>query len=115
MFKKLDNYCGKSLSGNKIELFSAEDDPVVLRISKSGKIFRQLIRTGLSVVPATKKKMLVQAVPGLAQVHGITIFAPTFVTGDYYGEIKLVLANFGDEVYTIYPGNKIAEAIILNG
>jgi len=113
MLKKLDNYCGKSLEGNKIELFSAEDDPIILRISKSGKIFRQLIRTGLAVASPTDEKMLVQAVPGLAQVHGITIFAPTFLTDDYYGEIKLVLANFGDEVYTIYPGNKIAEAIII--
>jgi len=113
MLKKLDNYCGKEITGKKIELFSAEDDLIVLRISKSGKIFRQLIRIGLSVAQATGKKMLIQAVPGLAQCHGITVFAPTFVTGDYYGEIKLILANFGDEVYTIYPGNKIAEAIII--
>ena len=115
MLKKLDNYCGKSLGGKKISLFSAEDDPVILRVSKSGRIFRQLVRTGLKVESGASQILLLQAVPGLAQVHGITVFAPSFVTGDYFGEIKLVLANLGDEVYTIYPGNKIAEAIILNG
>lgn len=114
MLKKLNNYCGKAMNGKSFSLYSAEDDPIVLRVSKSGRIFRQLVRVGLEPNLTEDELIVVQSVPGLAQCHGIMVISPSFICDSYHGELKLVMANLGDEVYTIYPGNKIAEVKILN-
>jgi len=48
---------------------------------------------------------------GLASKHGIFPIAGD-VDEDYTGEVKVILANLGDEKYVIQKGEKIAQLII---
>jgi len=50
---------------------------------------------------------------GLAAKHGITITnSPGTIDSDYRGEIKAILQNTGDEVFTVEPGDRIAQLLI---
>ena len=57
-----------------------------------------------------------QVVPrsGLAVKHGITVLnAPGIIDSDYTGEIKVILINHGNKAVRIYPGDRIAQLILV--
>lgn len=52
---------------------------------------------------------------GLAIERGITILnAPGIIDPGYRGDIKVILANFGHSTFHIYPGDRIAQLLILS-
>ena len=55
----------------------------------------------------------VRARSGLALQHGIGLVnAPGTIDSDYRGEIGVLLINFGEELFTIEPGDRIAQLVI---
>ena len=49
---------------------------------------------------------------GLALKHGVTVLnAPGTIDADYRGEVQVLLANFGEAVFTIKPGERIAQLV----
>lgn len=49
---------------------------------------------------------------GLALKHGITCLnTPGTIDSDYRGEVKVILANLGDEVFEIKRGDRIAQIV----
>lgn len=74
---------------------------------------RQLVGTGWAFAIPPGFEGQVRPRSGLALRHGITVLnSPGTVDADYRGEIKVVLANFGDEPFTVRPGDRIAQLVI---
>ena len=50
---------------------------------------------------------------GLAVKHGITMLnTPGTIDSDYRGEIKIILANLGQEPFTVTRGMRIAQGVL---
>lgn len=74
---------------------------------------RALIPTGLVIALPTGHEAQVRPRSGLAVKHGITVLnSPGTVDADYRGEVKVILANLGDETFTIKRGMRIAQMVV---
>ncbi|HPA05602.1 MAG TPA: dUTP diphosphatase, partial [Candidatus Hydrogenedentes bacterium] len=50
---------------------------------------------------------------GLAIRHGLSLLnSPGTIDADYRGEIRIIIANLGQEPYTIQRGDRIAQMIV---
>jgi dUTP pyrophosphatase len=75
---------------------------------------RAVIGTGLAVAVPEGHAAFVQPRSGLAARHGITIVnAPGLVDSGYRGEVKVVLLNTGAEPFSVEPGMRIAQLVVL--
>src|SRR6185295_8161230 len=74
---------------------------------------RALIPTGWSFAIPPGFEGQVRPRSGLAMKHGMTVLnSPGTVDADYRGEVKVVLANFGDEDFVVRRGERIAQLVI---
>lgn len=82
--------------------------PVVLQKGE-----RALVSTGLSFEIPPGYEMQVRPRSGLALNSGVTVLnAPGTIDSDYRGELKVLLANFGSEPFTVRNGDRIAQLVI---
>ena len=73
---------------------------------------RALIPTGFCFEIPEGFEIQVRPRSGLAIKHGITILnAPGTIDADYRGEVKIILANLGNEPFTIARGDRIAQLV----
>lgn len=78
-----------------------------------GPLERGLVPTGLFIALAPGYEAQVRPRSGLAHKHGITVLnSPGTIDADYRGEIKILLVNLSNQVYTITPGMRIAQLIV---
>ena len=69
-----------------------------------------VISTGLYMRPEPGYCIRVLSRSGLAFKHGVFVLnADGLIDEDYSDEIKIVLANFGDEPYLVREGDRIAQ------
>ena len=74
---------------------------------------RTMIPTGLSIALPEGYEAQIRPRSGLAAKHGITVLnTPGTIDADYRGEIKVILVNLSDEIFTINPGERIAQMVI---
>lgn len=74
---------------------------------------RALIPTGLFIELPLGYEAQVRPRSGLAIKHGITCLnSPGTVDSDYRGELKIILINLSNEVFTIRHGERIAQMVI---
>ncbi len=74
---------------------------------------RRLVRTGLAVEIPVGFEGQVRPRSGLALKNGITVLnAPGTIDAGYRGEIGVVLANFGEAMFKVEPGMRIAQLVI---
>jgi len=74
---------------------------------------RQLIPTGIFMEIPEGYEAQIRPRSGLAFKHGITVLnSPGTVDADYRGEVKVLLINFGEDVFEIKNGERIAQMII---
>lgn len=74
---------------------------------------RAIVGTGLKFLGTPGFELQIRPRSGLAAKHGITIVnSPGTVDSDYEGEIKVILLNTGNEVFTINKGDRIAQGVI---
>jgi len=74
---------------------------------------RELIPTGLSIALPDGYEAQVRPRSGLAARSGITVLnTPGTIDADYRGEVKVILANLGDEPFTVSRGMRIAQMVI---
>ncbi|MEI6595797.1 MAG: dUTP diphosphatase [Bacteroidota bacterium] len=74
---------------------------------------RQLIPTGIFMEIPEGFEAQIRPRSGLAFKHGITVLnSPGTVDADYRGEVKVLLINFGEDVFEIKNGERIAQMII---
>jgi dUTP pyrophosphatase len=85
-----------------------EDEPLVLRPGS-----RFPVPTGLAFALPEGYEAQVRPRSGLAAKHGVTCLnSPGTVDADYRGEVKVILANLGEEDFTIRRGDRIAQLVI---
>lgn len=91
-----------------LDLLAAVDDDVVLRPGA-----RMLIPTGLVIALPPGYEAQVRPRSGLALKYGITLpNSPGTVDADYRGEVKVILANLGDEDFSVSRGMRIAQMVV---
>jgi len=91
-----------------LDLPARVDAPVRIAPGK-----RALIGTGWSFAIPPGFEGQVRPRSGLALRHGVTVLnAPGTVDADYRGEVKVVLANFGEEDFVVHRGDRIAQLVI---
>lgn len=73
----------------------------------------KLIPTGLFFEIPKGYEIQVRPRSGLAFKHGVTVLnSPGTIDSDYRGELKVLLVNHSDEVFTIHHGMRIAQIVV---
>lgn len=93
-----------------MDLKACIDQPVTLR-----PLGRALVPTGIAIkLPDARYGAFLFARSGLAVKHGVTLSnCVGVIDSDYTGEIQVGLVNLSDTAYTIQPGERIAQMVIL--
>ncbi len=90
------------------DLRAALDEPLVLEPGQ-----RSLVPTGISIAIPPGYEGQVRARSGLAVRNGIALVnAPGTIDADYRGELRVILINLGEEMFTIQRGERIAQLVI---
>ena len=78
---------------------------------RAGK--RHAVATGFAFAIPDGYEVQVRPRSGLALKHGITCLnTPGTIDSDYRGEVKVILANLGDEDFVINTGDRIAQLVV---
>jgi len=73
---------------------------------------RKLIGTGLYVAIPEGFELQIRPRSGLALKNGITVLnTPGTIDSDYRQEVRVIVANFGNESFTIKPGDRICQGV----
>ena len=84
------------------------DEPITI-----SPLQRVLIPTGLYMELPVGYEAQVRPRSGMAVKHGITVLnTPGTIDADYRGEIRVILINLSNEIYTIQDGDRIAQIVI---
>ena len=73
---------------------------------------RHAVATGFAMAIPDGYEVQVRPRSGLALKHGITCLnTPGTIDSDYRGEVKVILANLGDEPFEVRRGERIAQLV----
>ncbi len=73
---------------------------------------RHPVATGFAMAIPPGYEIQVRPRSGLALKHGVTCLnTPGTIDSDYRGEVKVILANLGDEPFAIARGDRIAQLV----
>ncbi len=73
---------------------------------------RHAVATGFAIAIPDGYEVQVRPRSGLALKHGITCLnTPGTIDSDYRGEVKVILANLGDQPFPIARGDRIAQLV----
>lgn len=76
---------------------------------------RVLVPTGLRFELSNNTELQVRPRSGMALKHGISVLnTPGTVDEGYRGEVSIIAINLSNETYTINPGERIAQGVIMN-
>lgn len=101
-------YAKEGDSGFDLRAFISE--PITLK-----PLERKLIPTGLSVELPPNTELQVRPRSGMALKYGISVLnTPGTVDESYRGDIGIIAINLSNEDYTIQPGERIAQGVIMN-
>lgn len=102
----LPRYASEQAAG--MDLFAAVEESVKLRPGEY-----KLIPTGIALAIPPGYEGQIRPRSGLALNHGITLLnSPGTIDADYRGEVKVILVNFSDKIYTVQRGERIAQLVI---
>ena len=74
----------------------------------------RVIGTGVAIALPPGIAGLVTPRSGLAAEHGITLVnTPGLIDPNYRGEIKVILRNEGERPFTVEPGDRIAQLVLV--
>jgi len=74
---------------------------------------RALIPTGLRIALPEGYEAQIRPRSGLALKHGISLLnTPGTIDADYRGEIRIIMANLGQEPFVIQRGDRIAQMVV---
>lgn len=73
---------------------------------------RHAVATGFAIAIPEGFEVQVRPRSGLALKHGITCLnTPGTIDSDYRGEVKVILANLGDQPFAVVRGERIAQLV----
>lgn len=91
-----------------LDLRANIEEPIALK-----SLERVLVPTGLFMELPVGTEAQIRPRSGLAFKHGITVLnTPGTIDADYRGEIKVLLVNLSNDMFTIEPGERIAQMVI---
>jgi dUTP pyrophosphatase len=91
-----------------MDLYAAINQPIDIPSQE-----RRLVGSGIAIALPVGFEAQIRSRSGLASNHGVVVLnAPGTIDSDYRGEIKVILANFGDKTFTIEPGMRIAQMVV---
>ena len=103
---KLPSYATTGAAG--LDLVAAIEQPMEVLPGK-----RVLIPSGLQIAVPPGFEVQIRPRSGLALNSGLTVLnSPGTIDSDYRGEIKIILANLGDEAFNIIRGTRIAQMVL---
>lgn len=103
----LPTYASSEASGADVKAFIKEE--IILPPGSS-----MLIPTGLRFAIPEGYEIQVRPRSGLALKHQITVLnTPGTIDADYRGEVGVILINHSKEDFTIKPGMRIAQLVIV--
>ena len=83
-------------------------ESTTLRVGK-----RHAVATGFAFAIPDGYEVQVRPRSGLALKHGITCLnTPGTIDSDYRGEVKVILANLGEDDFIITKGDRIAQIVV---
>ena len=95
-------------AGMDLRAAVAEHEPLTLRPGA-----RTMVPTGFCIAVPEGFEAQVRPRSGLAARAGITCLnSPGTVDSDYRGEVKVILANLGEEDFIVRRGDRIAQMVI---
>jgi dUTP pyrophosphatase len=98
-------YQSKGAAG--ADVYASLDEDMVI---EPGKV--ALVPTGICLEIPEGYEAQIRPRSGLALKHGLTLLnTPGTIDSDYRGEIKIIMANLGDEPYTVTHGMRIAQMV----
>lgn len=98
----------KSEWASGFDLSSAETNDITVNPGE-----RALIPTGIGISLVPGLEAQIRSRSGLSLKNGIVVLnSPGTIDADYRGEIKIILANFGQEPFVVTFGMRIAQMII---
>ena len=104
----LPSYETPGAAGMDLRAANAEDAPIVIRPGS-----RALAPTGLQIAVPPGYEAQVRPRSGLALRSGVTCLnSPGTIDSDYRGEVKVILANLGEENVVVRRGDRIAQLVI---
>lgn len=90
-----------------MDLYAATDESIVI---EAGKV--KLVPTGIAFAMPVGYECQIRSRSGLSLKNGIFgLNSPGTIDSDYRGEIKVILANFSDEDFTVKRGDRIAQMV----
>jgi len=97
-----------TLDSAGLDLMAATEEPLEI-----GPGARAIVPTGLAIALPRGFEAQVRPRSGLAAKHGLTVLnAPGTIDADYRGEVGVILANLGNEPFTVEPGMRIAQLVV---
>lgn len=91
-----------------VDLLAAVSEVVVLAPGE-----RTLIPTGIAIALPSGYEAQIRPRSGLALKNGLTLLnSPGTIDADYRGEIGVILANLGQEPFSIERGMRIAQMVV---
>ncbi|HOE66025.1 MAG TPA: dUTP diphosphatase [Candidatus Hydrogenedentes bacterium] len=91
-----------------MDIRAAVGEPIVLQPGE-----RALVPTGLRIALPPGVEAQVRPRSGLAMRHGLSLLnSPGTIDPDYRGEVRIIIANLGQEPYAIRRGDRIAQLVI---
>lgn len=98
----------QTLQSAGMDLYANVDESITI---KHGE--KVLIPTGLKIQLPSNYEMQLRSRSGLALKYGIIVLnSPATIDADFRGEVKVILINHGQDDFTIYKGDRIAQAVI---
>ncbi|WKN32286.1 dUTP diphosphatase [Porifericola rhodea] len=74
---------------------------------------RALVGTGLFIELPVGYEAQIRPRSGMAYKHGITVLnSPGTIDADYRGEIKVLLVNLSNDIFTVQHGDRIAQMVV---
>lgn len=111
---RIMNRSGNALPAYATELSAGMDlradiaEPMEIR-----PLQRAMVPTGIFIALPEETEAQVRPRSGLAAKHGVTVLnSPGTIDADYRGEVKVILVNLSDTVFTVNPGDRIAQMVI---
>ncbi len=104
----LPSYETAGAAGMDLRAAVSEDRPLMIMPGR-----RLAVPTGLVIEIPEGFEGQVRPRSGLALKHGVTCLnTPGTIDSDYRGEVKVILANLGDEDFSVTRGMRIAQLVI---
>lgn len=92
-----------------MDLFACLNRNELVRVGE-----RRIIPCGIAIELPEDCVLMILPLGGLSVKHGITVHnSPGLVGPNYRGEIRVILHNASNENFQVFPGARIAQAVIL--